>query len=585
MTMKLGKEKNTQPIANAEELKAVKKRKRKKTVKTICKIVVLLVVLAVAAFYVYTHFFGGKNVGPAEITYTYAQVERRDITEELSGSGTLESADSYTLSTRVGGDILSDTFSEGDTVKEGDVLYVIDSSDMNESLERAQKSLKKAQENYAEKVADRKELTITAPIDGVVSGLNVDVGGSVNSGAAILTIKNISTLTITEYYSVEYMDDIYVGMPATVSIPGQMLNVAGTVSSISTLTRYSETGVTCFAVTMQIQNSGSLYIGTSATTWLSGNIYPTITSTDGLCASATEVVYAGVSGDVDKLHVTNGDIVSAGYVLMELSSENLEDQIESAEESVEDAQLSLDNLNETLENYTITAPIDGTVVRKVLKAGETADGGDMLCMIYDLSYLTVTLAVDELDIKSVSVGQSAKVTADAVEGTVFDGVVTRVGVNGTTSGGVTTYPVDIRIDVTDGLLPGMNVDIVITVEAVTDVLTIPVDAVERNNRVLVKTADGSTGEGAPEGYEYVIVEIGMSDEDYVEIKSGLSEGDTISYISRTITTTSGEFGMMMPGGMQSGGMPGGNSGMQSGGRQNSGGGGMPSGGGMPGGGF
>ena len=42
----------------------------------------------------------------------------------------------------------------------------------------------------------------------------------------------------------------------------------------------------------------------------------------------------------------------------------------------------------------------------------------------------------------------------------------------------------------------------------------------------------------------------MSDEDYVEIKSGLSEGDTVSYISRTITTTSGGFDMMMPGGMR-----------------------------------
>ena len=134
MTMKLGKEKNTQPIANAEELKAVKKRKRKKTVKTICKIVVLLVVLAVAAFYVYTHFFGGRNAGPAEITYTYAQVERRDITEELSGSGTLESADSYTLSTRVGGDILSDTFAEGDTVKEGDVLVILEAMKMENEI-------------------------------------------------------------------------------------------------------------------------------------------------------------------------------------------------------------------------------------------------------------------------------------------------------------------------------------------------------------------------------------------------------------------------------------------------------------------
>lgn len=549
--MKSDKKANTQTTENAAVLKEEKSRKRKKTVKRAIKIVLLLLVLAAAVIYVYTRFFA-RPEAPVKITYTYAEVERRNITEELSGSGTLESADSYTLSTRVGGDILSDTFAEGDTVKEGDILYQIDSSDMDESLERAKKNLKKSQDAYDEKLADRKELTITAPIDGVISGLMLDEDDSVKADAAILTIQNTSVLTITEYYSTEYMDTIYVGMPATISVPGQMLNISGTVSKVSALTRTSETGIVCFPVTIEVKNPGSLYIGATATAWVSGNIYPTITSTDGLAASATKVVYAGVSGDVEALHVTNGDIVSAGMVLIELAGDDLEDAIEDAADAIEDAQLSLDNLYESLENYTLTAPIDGTIVRKVLKAGETASSGDTLCMIYDLSYLTVSLAIDELDIKSVSVGQKATVTADAVEGTVFEGIVTRVGVNGTTSGGVTTYPVDIRIDETDGLLPGMNVDIVIIVKEVTDVLTVPVDAVERNNRVLVKTADGSTGEGAPEGMQYVQVEIGMADEDYVEIVSGLTEEDTVAYISRTITTSNGGFGMM-PGGMMGGG--------------------------------
>ncbi len=585
----LSEDKKTQVSENMAEQKELRRRKRKKTAKRIFKILILLIVLSAAAFYAYMRFFGGRKSGSTEISYTYAQVERRDITEELSGSGTLESAASYTLSTRVGGEILTDTFAEGDNVKEGDVLYGIDSSDMDASLERARKTLQNAEEAYAEKVADRQKLTLTAPINGVVSGLGVETGDSVKADTAVLTIKDITVMTLTEYYSIEYQEDIYVGMPATVSVSGQMMNVAGSVSGVSSLTRYSETGVQCFAVTVQVENPGSLLIGTAATAWVGEDIYPTIKSTEGMKASATKVVYTDVSGEVDTLNVTNGDIVRAGMVLMALSGDTLEDEIEKAKDSMEDAQLSLDNLNETLKNYTVTAPIDGTVIRKVKKAGESVSNGDTLVMIYDLSYLTVTLAIDELDIKTVAVGQRASVTADAVEGTVFDGVVTRVGVNGTTSGGVTTYPVDIRIDVTDGLLPGMNVDIVITVQEVTDALTIPVDAVERNNRVLVKTADGSTGENAPEGYKYVTVELGMSDEDYVEIRSGLSEGDTVSYVSKTITTTSGgmqqggmQFGGMQQGGMQQGGMQqGGRSqggGMQQGGGRSQGGGGMPGGG-------
>jgi len=181
-------------------------------------------------------------------------------------------------------------------------------------------------------------------------------------------------------------------------------------------------------------------------------------------------------------------------------------------------------------------------------------------MIYDLSYLTVTLAVDELDIMSVSVGQKATVTADAVEGRLFEGVVTRVGVNGTTSGGVTTYPVDVRIDETNGLLPGMNVDIVIAVKESANTLAIPADAVARGNRVLRKTADGSIGEKAPDGYEYVTVEIGMADDSYVEILSGLSEGDTVAYIPKTASPNNNMFGMMMPMGNMGGMRPNGNMG-------------------------
>ena len=558
-----GKEKVT-PSSEELEIKAAKRRKRKKTAKRIIRIVLILLIIAVAAFFAYNRYFKKETV-VRTVSYTYANVERRNIVEELSGSGTLESADSYTLSTRVGGDILSDTFAEGDTVKEGDVLYVLDSSEMDEKLERAEKSLATAKEKYEEKLADRANLNIVAPIGGVVSGLNVNEGDSLRDGTQVLKITAIDTLILTEYYSTEYMDSIKVGMSANVSISSQMLSLSGKVTKVSPLTRTSETGVVCFPVTIEVKNPGSLTVGTLATAFVD-DMYPTITSTVGLEASATKTVSAKVNGDINELNVSNGDVVKEGMILLSLSGDDLEDEIESAYDSVEDAQLSLDNIYESIDNYTLTAPIDGTVVRKVLKAGETAESGATLCMIYDLSYLTVTLAIDELDIKKLSVGQRATVTADAMEGYVFEGRVTRVGVNGTTSGGVTTYPVDIRIDKTDGLLPGMNVDIVIAVREAIDVLAVPVDAVQRNNRVAVKNADGTTGEGAPEGCSYVTVEIGMADEDYVEIVSGLNDGDTVAYVSRSITTSGSGFGMgMMPGGnMMGGNMMGGGTRPQSG---------------------
>lgn len=181
--------------------------------------------------------------------------------------------------------------------------------------------------------------------------------------------------------------------------------------------------------------------------------------------------------------------------------------------------------------------------------------------------------IDELDISQVEVGQTVEITADAVEGKTYAGVVTKVSVAGTTSGGITTYPVTVRIDETDGLLPGMNVDAEIVIVEKDGVLAVPSGAVNRGNTVLITSDSPSAANAleqeAPEGYVYVQVETGISDDSYTEITSGLQEGDTVAYIA--VSGNSGGMGMM--GGMPGGGMPGG---MSSGG-------GMP-GGGMPGGG-
>ena len=155
-----------------------------------------------------------------------------------------------------------------------------------------------------------------------------------------------------------------------------------------------------------------------------------------------------------------------------------------------------------------------------------------------------------------------EITADAVEGKTYTGVVTKVSVAGTSSGGTTTYPVTVRIDETEGLLPGMNVDAAITLESASGVLAIPSGALNRGNTVLVTADSPSAANGtAMEGGEYysVPVEIGASDSSYIEIVSGLQEGDTVAYIP---TTGSGRFEMMIPGGMgvatfSDGAMPGG----------------------------
>ena len=297
-----------------------------------------------------------------------------------------------------------------------------------------------------------------------------------------------------------------------------------------------------------------------------------------LAVEPEATVTADVAGTVSSISVAEGDQVSRGQTILQLTSDTLSEQVQSAEESLRNAQISYEKQTEQLEDYTVTAPITGTIVDKNYNAGETSEANQVLCSIYDLSYLTMTLSVDELDISDIAVGQTVTITADAVEDRTYTGTVTKVSVAGTSSGSATTYPVTIRIDETDGLLPGMSVDATIELASAEDVLAIPSAALNRGDTVLVtadspSAANGTLVESTTEdGEDYYSVEVttGVSGDDYIEIVSGLQEGDTVVYIP-TSGTSENPFSMMgeMPGGM--GGMGGG---MPSGGM----GGGMPSGG-------
>ena len=154
--------------------------------------------------------------------------------------------------------------------------------------------------------------------------------------------------------------------------------------------------------------------------------------------------------------------------------------------------------------------------------------------IHNHIYLEMTLNVDELEILSIKEGQTVTITADAISDRTFTGVVTSVSAAGTTTGGTTTYPVTIRIDDTGDLLPGMNATAEIEVSSASNALAVPNGSVVRGNYVLVTKDSPSAANAvqdmtAPDGYVYVKITTGTSDNDSIEVTGGLQEGDTIAY--------------------------------------------------------
>ena len=506
----------------------------------------------------------------ASTQYVEAALERRDITNTFSGSGTISAANTYTVKSLVKGTVLTADFEVGDTIEKGTVLYTIDSSDVATSVEKAQLALEQAQRSYDD-AADAQY--IRSVIGGTVASIKVKTGDYVTAGQEIATVRDDSSLLLTLEFPAADASNFAVGQAAQVILNGTFETLSGTVQAVAGTDTISSGNLLVRTVTIAVPNNGSLTTAQAASA-----------SINGVSALASarfdyqhqQTVTATASGTVSAVCVKEGTAVAANTAIVQLSGTDLSKQVQSAADSLLNAQLSMNDTEKQMENYTITSPISGTVIQKNVKAGDTVGtdttSSETLCTIYDLSYLEMTLNVDELEILSIKEGQTVTITADAISDRTFTGVVTSVSAAGTTTGGTTTYPVTIRIDDTGDLLPGMNATAEIEVSSAENALTIPNGAVVRGNYVLV-TKDSPSAVNAvqdmtaPDGYVYVKITTGTSDNDSIEVTSGLQEGDTIAYdadaAEKQNASDSMEF-MVGPGG-GSGGPSGGNGGPGGGG--------------------
>ena len=492
------------------------------------------VVVAAAAGAVFLISGGGNKAASRDVTYAETTPVRQDVSNSLSGTGTLNPANTYTVKSLVDGKILTGGFEEGDKVEEGDVLYTIDSSDASTNLEKASIALQQAQRSY-DKTVDLQY--VRAEVDGTVSSLKVAKGDQVTSGQEVAVIRDSSKMLLNLLFPAADAANFSVGQSADVMLDGTFETLKGTITAITGTDELSTGNLLVRTVTIRVNNAGGLTTAQAATASVNG-VSSIASATFAYQAERTLTAQAG--GTVSAINVQEGDAVSKGDILIELTGDDLTESIQSASESLRSAEISMQNQQDNMSNYTITSPISGTIIEKDAKQGDALTSGSTLCVIYDLSYLEMVINVDELQIGALSVGQKVQITADAVADKTYVGTVTRVSMKGSSSGGTTTYPITIRIDNTDGLRPGMNANAEIVVAEANNALVVPNAAVIRGGYVLVSKKSPSAANAvedmdAPEGYVYVKVETGVSDDSYTEIKSGLQEDDTVAYDTSSVS--------------------------------------------------
>ncbi len=558
-----------------------------------------VVVLVGAVFFILN-----RKGNAVETTINKVSAIKGNISNTISSSGTVQPIEEYTITTAVTGEILSDNVEIGQEYQKGDLLYTIDDTDARNAITRAENSLEKQKLSYEQSQEDLTNLVITAPFSGRISDLYVENGDKVNSGTKLLELVDSSTLKVTLPFLAADAKYINRGNKATVYVESTGEEIIGTVENVSTGSYANSYGALVSDVEIIFSNPGNFSDDVSVSAMV-GNY---------ACNSIGTVKYknqttitAETSGTIVSLNYSKGDIVDKYSIILELEDANTVLSEKTTSLSLRDAEIELQEATEDLADCTIESPITGVITEKYYKSGENINSNNstVLAIIADMSKLTFTMSIDELDIKNIELGQEVIVTADALENQTFNGVITNINIIGSASSGVTTYPVTVEISEYDGLLPGMNVSAEIISEEVEDVVKVPTSAVSRGDVVLVKedfakslevnknyeesstqTSAGGEKDNAgntyqpgeivdmpntPDGYKYIKVTTGLSDTNYIEIKEGLEEGAEIYVVttvsekaSESTSTSAAPAGMdAMGGGM----MPTGGS--------------MPSGGGMP----
>ena len=470
-----------------------------------------------------------------DINYVQVSPEKRDISNALSGTGTLNPANTYNVKSLVAGKVLTSAIEEGDVVEEGTVLYTVDSSDATTKAEQASIALQQAQRSY-DKTADRQY--VRAEVAGVVSTLKVAKGDEVTSGQEVAVIRDSSKMILQLEFPAADAANFSVGQSAEVTLDGTFEVLNGTVTAVTGTDALSTGNLLTRTVTISVRNAGGLTTAQAATASING---VSCIASKNFQYQAERTLTTLSAGTVTAINVQEGGAVNKDDIVLQLSGDDLTEAIQSAGESLRSAELNMNNMQEAMNNYTITSPISGTIIEKNAKAGDALATGADLCTIYDLSYLVMVINVDELQVSSLSVGQSVQVTADAVPDKTYIGTVTRVSMKGNSNGGTTTYPVTVRIDETDGLRPGMNANAEIVVAEARNALAVPNAAVVRGGYVLVTQDSPSAANAdpsmiAPDGYVYVPVKTGVSDDNYTQIISGVTGNDTVAYDSASVSS-------------------------------------------------
>lgn len=454
------------------------------------KLIIISTIIIIGLVYLTYHFFWAKSDASTDLNATSYTVEKRDMEVILSGSNSLVASEISEIISKVSSKVENILFQEGDSVKKGDLIMTLDSSDFSLNIEQQKTSLEQARINVQDSYENFNNLNITAPFNGIVTQIQVQPGDLVNSSSTFFTITDTSELNLIVPFTPSISNSLNIGDTATLFIQDLTQEVPAKVSYIGNNTFLDSNGGSAINVEFIVTNPGALSEGMLATAEINsnGNIF-TSTQSNVLKYINKSIEKASYSATVKEIYVKESDFISKGATILTLESDQIENIYSLAELKYNDTLLSLQSSKESLDDYNIYAEIDGVIAKTDVKINDKVSSGQLLTTIIATELMELELQIDELDISKIKKSQPVRIDIDALPQTLdkpLTGEVANIGILGNSSNGVTTYPVLIVLKSIPEIKSGMNANAEIIIEQKNNALSLPVETIkEINNRKFV----------------------------------------------------------------------------------------------------
>lgn len=479
--------------------------------------IVLIIILVIIVLLIINMVRCSKKA--AEAFFEEDVVTTRDIQNYHSFTGTVSAKDEQAVLPEMAAKVIEVKVEKGDQVKKGDVLAVLDSESIEQSIEDLEISMSLNAANNALTIRDAK-----TNYDNYISNIENSNNSSLNGASQQVEAALESWVLAKKSYDNEVMLNSkgysQTLMSATSNIDSAYNNL------LSAQASYDRTFSNEFSdkydreqATASRENAEISY-QMAVKSYEASKINEDITLTklyDNLIQAQNNYYNAVENYNTTKVQVLQ--------------------QIDTYKSNVDKANLGADQtLNELklarlyadLDKCVIKATRDGVITSFDIKEGDFTTIGKAVATITDYEILEVDIKINEYDIRNVSEGSTVEVYVNALDKT-YEGEITYIDRNATVDNGVSYFKSEVNFVAEEDVRCGMSVEVRNYTANEKDVLTVPSEAVKAKEDgtayVMVKNPDGTQSEQ--------VVETGISDGAYIEIKSGLSEGQTIIYMPST----------------------------------------------------